>query len=381
MPWKEQTPMSLRQEFVEQALTISEDSSRTFAALCRQFGISRKTGYKWLSRYRQEGLPGLEERSRRPHQSPNRTPPQVEEQIVAVRTAHPAWGGRKIAAFLQRQQVQPVPHPSTITAILRRRGLIDPQEAAKHRPYQRFERGAPNELWQIDFKGPLHLLDGTTVYPLTVLDDHSRYLLAVRLCPAADLEGVVRVLTELFREFGLPDALLKDNGPPWGDGGHERYTAFEVWLIRLNIKPLRSRPYHPQTLGKNERLHRTMQEELIAQAGPWADWETAQAAFAAWREVYNNERPHEALGGAVPADRYSPSSRRWEGDLPPLEFPAHALVRKVDRAGYVYLRGQRYKVGRGLVGESVGLVPGEEPGTWHVYLGSTRLSRLVIREP
>lgn len=230
MPWKEQTLMSLRQEFVERALSISENSTQTFAELCRQFGISRKTGYKWLSR----------------------------------------------------------------------------------------------------------LLDGTTVYPLTVLDDHSRYLLAVRPCPAADPKEVVRVLTELFQEFGLPDALLKDNGPPCGDEGHERYTTFEVWLIRLGIKPLRSRPHHPQTLDKDERLHRTMEEELIAQAGPWEDPESAQAAFAMWREVYNTERPHEALGGAVPADLYRPSSRRWEGDLPPLEFPAQALIRKVDRAGYIF---------------------------------------------
>ncbi|WP_376791287.1 IS481 family transposase, partial [Thermoflexus sp.] len=302
MPWKECTAMSLRAEFVRLAL----QEGANLQALCRRFGISRKTAYKWLQRYHAEGWEGLPDRSRRPHSSPRRSPPALEAAVLEVRQAHPTWGGRKIPnGLLAHGRVAPA-SPNTVTAILRRHGSIDPDEASKHRPWERFEAAAPNALWPMDFQGDFPLEEGGYGHPRTRIDDHSRYLLGLWACPNETQATVRAWWIQAFREYGLPERILVDNGPPWGDGTNHSYTRLTVWWIRLGIRVCHSRPYHPQTLGKDERLHRTLQEEVLEQytGSGLAD---GQEIFTGWRDLYNWERPHEALGMQPPASRYHPS--------------------------------------------------------------------------
>jgi transposase InsO family protein len=350
MPWKVETSMSLRREFVGRA----RQEGANISQLCRGYGISRKTGYKWLGRYAAEGVEGLDERSRRPQRSPRQTPPEIEALVVAARQAHPAWGGRKLKSWLTGQGYAGLPAPSTITAILERQGLIDPAEACQHQPYQRFEMSRPNELWQMDFKGPLRLGNGQVCHPLTVLDDYSRFLVGLRAC--ADEKGVTvqHELTRLFRLYGLPERMLMDNGAPWGDDAETRYTWLTVWLLRLGIGVSHGRPYHPQTQGKDERLHRTLEVALLVDLLV-VDLLGCQGQFDPWRDVYNLERPHEALDLQPPATRYQSSPRPFPETLPPLVYPADLCVRKVDSSGKLSFRGQPYRVGRAFAGLPVGL--------------------------
>ena len=376
MPWQEVTLKEQRFAFVQEALR----GEKTLTALCQAYGISRKTGYKWLHRYQTQGESGLENRSRSPHRRPSRTPPDMEAQVLAVRREHPVWGGRKIAAYLARQGMERVPHPSTITAILRRHGLLGEPQPRK-RVIHRFQADAPNDLWQMDFKAPMLLADGHKYPFLTILDDASRMLLYLRPCQEMTLAVVEQALITTFERYGLPKALLKDNGPPWGTADRQRYTRLEAWMLSYNIRPRRSRPYHPQTLGKDERLHRTLKAELASRLAE-STLEEAVDLAEAWRQMYNEQRPHEALGNRVPAEIYSPSPRPWDGRPPTLVYPAEAQLRKVDPQGYLYFRGQRYRVGRGLAGRVLGLVLREgETDVWDLYLGQERLSRLAIRFP
>src|SRR3984893_8234164 len=259
MPWKDVSIMSQREEFILLAL----HDGANVRQLCRRFSISAKTAYKWLARYAAGGTEALADHSRRPRTTPGQTSAEVEAAVLAVREQHPAWGGRKIRARLQTLGEADVPAASTITAILRRHGLIDPDEAAQHRAFERFEHAAPNDLWQMDFKGHVAMADGRRCHPLTVLDDHSRYAVGLRAC--ADERGptVQEELTKLFRVYGLPRRMLMDNGSPWGDEGGQPYTAFTVWLLRLDVAVSHGRPYHPQTQGKDERFHRTLRAEVL----------------------------------------------------------------------------------------------------------------------
>ncbi len=375
MPWKASTTMSLRQEWVSKAL----EEGANISQLCRDYGISRKTGYKWLKRYAEAGESGLVEQSRRPKSSPCQTAGEVERLIVAAREAHPAWGGRKLKRWLEDQGHTSLPAPSTITAILRRQGQLDPAESLKHQPFQRFEMGAPNELWQMDFKGPFCLEDGQACHPLTVLDDHSRFLVGLRACPDETYLTVQQQLTELFRCYGLPQRMLMDNGSPWGDTGQAPYTRLTVWLLRLGIAVSHGRAYHPQTQGKDERLHRTLKAELLTRS-PLPDLQACQRAFDAWRDVYNLQRPHEALDLRPPVSRFQPSDRPFPETLPPLVYPAEMLVRKVDATGRISLRNRPLRVGKAFCGYPVGLSPDLlTDGVFHVFFGSFEIRILDLR--
>lgn len=226
----------------------------------------------------------------------------MEEAIVNLRGKHPAWGGRKLERRLLDLGLTGVPSASTITTILRRHHLLDPHESAKHKAFCRFERATPNELWQMDYKGEFQLPQGRC-YPLTILDDHSRFAVAVEACHRINKIVTQAALIKIFRRYGLPQQITCDNGSPWGSGGQSYYTALGVWLMRLGISVSHSRPHHPQTQGKDERFHRTLKTEVLRyQHGTTlADW---QHHFDQWRAVYNTERPHEALSMAVPASRY-----------------------------------------------------------------------------
>jgi transposase InsO family protein len=351
--------MSLRKEFV----SMAESSTITFTELCQRFSISRKTGYKWIHRHRRHGEAGLADRSRRPHRIIRRVDPVMEEQIVSIRKAR-RWGARKIQRRLKNLALGPVPACSTITAILHRHGLITEEDPAGRQDWQRFEHPAPNSLWQMDFKAPVHTLCGTA-HPLTVLDDHSRFNLCLYALPDQRGSGVKEKLSDTFSQYGLPNAMVMDNGSPWGLCSEHPYTALSVWLIRLNIRVIHSRAYHPQTIGKNERFHRSLQYELLNNR-QWRDFEHLQHGLQRWRDQYNLERPHDALSLEVPLSRYQPSTRRFPERLPPIEYPDAAYVRKVQDGGLVHFKGGVFRISRAFHGYPVGLIPTTTDGVFHL---------------
>lgn len=376
MPWKEVSTMSLRQEFV----VLAQDDAVCFRDLCRRFGISAKTGYKWRQRYQQGGDAALADRSRRPQRSPGRTAEALEQAVLALRQQHPAWGGRKLRARLQALGHAAVPAASTITEILRRHGQLDPGRAGQPRAFVRFEHPAPNALWQMDFKGHFALGDGSRCHPLTVLDDHSRFALGVRAC--ADEQGttVQQELTALFRVYGLPGRMVMDNGSPWGDDPDNPYTPLTVWLLRLGVRVSHGRPYHPQTQGKDERFHRTLKAEVLRE-GVLGDRAAAQRHFDQWRGIYNLERPHEALGLQVPASRYRPSARPFPEVLPPITYGPGDVVRKVQEGGWFSYRGRDYRVAVAFRGYPIALRAQGGADQWEVWFCHVRLGTIDLKQP
>jgi transposase InsO family protein len=374
MPWKVWTAMSLRQEFVQ----FAGRPDTNVAELCRRYGISRKTGYKWLGRAQAGGAAALADHSRRPHTSPTRTPAVQEAAVIAVRQQHPAWGARKLHRVLRTAASLPssVPAPSTITGILRRHGLLPPPVRA--RTWQRFTAPAPNALWQMDFKGAFATGAGAC-HPLTVLDDHSRFNLCLVAC--ADEQGVTvrQHLTTAFQRYGLPERMLMDNGRPWGYDSTHHWTALTVWLARLDIAVSHGRPYHPQTQGKEERFHRTLRVEVLAAHPAWPNLASCQRAFDAWRPVYNGYRPHESLDMRPPAAVYHPSSRAYPPTLPPIEYAPGDLVRKVQDKGLISFRGKEYAVGTAFRGLPVALRPTATDGQVAVYFCHQQIARLDLR--
>lgn len=372
MSWKEVSIMSERREFV----TLATASEANIRHLCRSFGISSATAYKWLHRFESEGAQGLVDRSRRPQHSPTRTAVEMEETVTQLRAKHPAWGGRKLEKRLLDLGHAGVPRPSTITAILQRHQLLDPKESTKHQAFRRFERAAPNELWQMDFKGDFKLPQGRC-YPLTILDDHSRFAIALQACARNTRNITQAALIQVFRRYGLPDRITCDNGSPWGSRGRYYYTGLGVWLLRLGIGLSHSRPHHPQTQGKDERFHRTLEVEVLRyQLGTTLrQW---QQHFDHWRVVYNTERPHEALSLAVPASRYQPSHRRYPEQLPAIEYGPADMVRKVRRFGHIKYEGREYHVGSAFYGLHVALRPTIMDGLFDVYFCNHKIGKLDL---
>ena len=369
MPWKECSSMSQRAEF----LTLARTPGANKSALCRRFGISRKTGYKLLARCGPDGVELLD-RSRRPHDSPWRTPDHVEARILALRERFPFYGGRQL---LLREGVDRPPAASTITAILDRHGLLPP-ERRRIRDWRSFEHAAPNLLWQMDFKGHFPMSHGRC-HPLTVLDDHSRFCLCLAACSDETGNTVNQRLLPVFERYGLPEHILMDNGAPWGSAGQGMHTRFSAHLIRLGISVWHGRPWHPQTQGKDERFHRTLKLEVLSQRPVWHDLADVQAAFDRWRSQYNLERPHQSLGFDVPVSRYAPSRRELPRLLPPIEYDRDCAVRKVMDNGRIKFQGQRYFVGKAFIGEPVGLRQVGE-ATWDVYYCHQRLVRIDISQ-
>ncbi|HWR67373.1 MAG TPA: IS481 family transposase [Bellilinea sp.] len=374
MPWKENTTMSQKQGFILQA----KGENRNISALCREYGISRKTGYKWLKREAEDGVEGLVEHSRKPHHSPNQTQEHIEERVLAVRKEHPAWGGRKIRKVLLNAGYGQVPAASTITAILHRESRIDPTEAHKHKPYQRFEKERPNELWQMDFKGYFRLEAGGYCHPLTVLDDHSRFLIGLRACANERFETVQTQLIRLFRQFGLPERMLMDNGSPWGDDRNNPYTVLTAWLIRLNIAISHCGPHHPQTQGKDERLHRSLKKEVLRRYS-LTDLDESQLAFDDWWYVYNYQRPHEALGLDYPGSRYQPSSRPYPETLPPVIYMDGDHLRKVDSAGRISFANRVIRVGKAFRGFPVAVRPSVQDGIFQVFFCAQPVAKIDLK--
>jgi transposase InsO family protein len=351
MPWKVTSAMSLRAEL----LSLMRQEGANVSELARRFGVSRKTAYKWANRARGgEGIL-LADLPRRPVSSPAKTAAPVEAQVVALRVEHPAWGGRKLRRRLHDQGVQAVPATSTITGILHRHGLIDGRESAKHQAFQRFEHAAPNDLWQMDFKGHFAMEQGRC-HALTVLDDHSRYALGLEACGDERTQTVRERLTGAFRRYGLPKRMLMDNGSPWGDDGTHPFTPLTVWLLLHGIAISHGRPYHPQTQGKDERFHRTLKAEVLAR-NSFRDLAHCQRHFDAWRDLYNQQRPHEALALEVPASRYRISPRPFPERPPEIEYGPDVHVRKVGHEGWISYQGREYRVPKAFKGYPIGLRP------------------------
>lgn len=373
MPWMERDAMSLRKEFVEQASLPGANIAR----LSQRFNISRTSAYKWLNRVLEDPVQGLHERSRKPKSSPLRTAQPVEERIIELRDEF-HWGGRKLHAVLKREGWIDPPAPSTITSILHRHGRIKAEDSALREAFLRFERSAPNELWQMDFKGHFALLRGRC-HPLTVLDDYSRYALAIRALDNERFISVQDALIVLFRHYGLPWAILSDNGPPWGNQSPDRHTHLTAWWMRLGIQPLHGRPKHPQTQGKDERFHRTLKDELLR----WQrldNLDQCQTHFDTWREIYNHKRPHEALQMQVPISRYRPSPRDYPEALPALDYPS-GLVRKVDTFGCVWFNGKNRRVGKAFTGSPVAIRETQTDGCYDVYYCNFVVKRIDLRIP
>lgn len=364
MPWKkEATVLKLRKEFVNLATRENANMSQ----LCRRFNISRKTGYKWVRRWKAEGDSGLIDRSRRPANSPNKTPDYIEQKVLDTQQTYPEWGAGKLRARMLREvdqgsinlRKEQVPAASTILAILKRHNRWEVPTYGPGQPVAntRFEREQPNQLWQLDFKGEFALLNQQLCYPMTLVDDHSRFNLSLQAFENTQHNTVKSSLIDVFRRYGLCDELLVDNGPPWGSGIRDHnnrpyYTKLGVWLMRLGIRVTHSRPGHPQTHGKNERFNGTLKAELLNHE-QFRDTSHAQQRFDWWRDRYNLERPHQSLDDDVPMDRYQPSWRAYPETLPPVEYNSTDAVRKVNQSGYMSYQGNTYKIGKGFVGQRV----------------------------
>jgi len=369
MPWRTHTPMSQKLEFV----VLASRAGLAFTELCRRFGVSRKTGYKWLTRYKVGGQAALAERSRRPHRSPRQVVPVVAQAVIALRQ-ETTWGARKLRQRLLAQGHAAVPAASTCTAILRRADLLKKERAAA--PLQRFERPLPNDLWQMDHKGHFATQCGQRCHPLTVLDDHSRFNLVLDAAGNERAPTVQTALTAAFERYGLPEAILCDNGGVWGritsTTGH---SPLSIWLLRLGVRVLHGRPYHPQTQGKEERFHRTLKAELLNRH-TWRDLAHCAAEFPRYRQRYNHERPHDALDGQTPASHYRVSVRRMPAALPPLEYP-QMEVRIVRAKGVITFRGQSWYIGEAFTALPVGLRPSPQAdGQYEVYFSFFKLGVL-----
>jgi transposase InsO family protein len=302
----------------------------------------------------------------------------MEAKVLGVRSEYPAWGGRKIKRVLEDEKLEGVPAGSTITAILRRHEQIDAQEAQKHKPFQRFERAQPNELWQMDFKGYFALSSGGYCHPLTVLDDHSRFLLGLKACPNETFLTVQTQLSAIFEQFGLPERMLMDNGSPWGDDRENPYTILTTWLLRLDIATSHGRPRHPQTQGKNERLNRTLLDEVISRHS-MATLQESQSAFDQWWQVYNYIRPHEALQLDTPAIHYQPSPRPFPKILPPITYDPDDLIRKVDEKGQISFHNHSFRVGKAFRHLPVALRPADTDGIFDIFFSKQKVAQISLR--
>jgi transposase InsO family protein len=369
LPWSQITVVDQREEFVR----LARQPGSNISELCRRFGISRKTGYKWLAR------DSFADQSRRPGSSPKRTVEAIEAKVLQLRDESPAWGGRKIARVLQRDEGIELA-PSTVTSVLHRHGRISERASQAATPWQRFEHGAPNCLWQIDFKG--HFATAAQrCHPLTVLDDHSRFSVVLQALADEQRGSVQPVLQRAFERFGLPDRINADNGNPWANQAQGGLTKLAVWMIRLGIRVSYSRPFHPQTNGKDERFHRTLKAEVLARHS-FADLADAQRHFARWRHVYNFVRPHEALALETPASRYRPSRRAMPKTLPTIEYLAGDLVRKVQQGGWFSVQGKDFRTSKALAGQPIACRPlSEHDGTFAVFFCHQKLEEISLKDP
>jgi len=376
MPWRETRPMDQRMQFIADYLR----QSLSMTELCELYGVSRKTGYKWIERYLAQGPQGLEDQSRRPGSHPNQTPEEIVESVVEVRQRHPTWGGKKILTVLEKRHAEWVlPARSTVCEILNRKGLVPKKRRRRvigHPGKPSSQVLVPNDLWCVDFKGQFKTGDGIYCYPLTVTDDYSRYLLGCQGLTGTSVAEAKPVFARLFKEYGLPTRIRSDNGVPFATTTLARLSALSAWWVRLGILPELIEPGKPQQNGRHERMHKTLKAE--ATRPPGANRQAQQRKFNHFRQEFNEERPHEALDMATPGSIYVPSRREMPDRLPPLEYPDRFEVRYVSGNGGIRWNKGWVNVSSTCIGEYVGLEEIDD-GVWNVYFGPLKLGRLLER--
>ena len=366
LPWRETSAEAERLRFIGRWAA----GETPLAELCRQFGISRKTAYKLIGRYQAHGQEGLRDRSRAPQRHPNATPRELAERIIEAKRARPTWGPKKIVAWLRFSQPGVAwPAPSTAGGILDRAGLVKRRKRRRRaslwdQPCT--QARTPNEVWSIDLKGWFRTGDGTRIDPLTAQDAASRYLLVCHGLEHPSGAQVKRVLERAFREYGLPQVIRTDNGPPFASVGLGSLSPLSAWWVKLGIVPERSQPGHPEQNGRIERLHRTLKAETASP--PRADRRRQQRAFDHFQHCYNTERPHEALGQRPPALLYAPSFRPYPARLGSTEYGAGITVRRVRSNGEIKWKGDLVYVSKALQGELIGLFQQDERA-WSVHFG------------
>lgn len=378
MPWKEVKPMDEKVFFIADSLREID----SFSQLCQRYGISRKTGYKWLARYREQGADGLSERSRRPLSCADTTPFVVQQAILEMRGIGCAPPGpKKLQVLLAaRFSSDLIPSKTTIYNILKRAGQIEPQRRRRRvaaRPCTLTRAETPNALWSADYKGQFKTRDGHWCYPLTIMDHASRYLLRCHGLPGTSFDGARNVFEHLFRECGLPDRLRTDNGAPFASIGVGGLSRLSLWWVRLGILPERIDPGRPQQNGRHERMHRTLKQAVTHP--PAQALRQQQTLFNQFQREYNAERPHEGLGQRTPASCYAASPRIYPERLPELEYPNWYRCQKVSANGVMYCLGRRVYVGYLLSGQWMGLETVTD-GEWDVYFGPLRLGHFNERD-
>jgi putative transposase len=376
MPWRERSPMDERVQF------ISDYQRHLFSVteLCDRFGISRKTGYKWIARYAAAGTAGLTERSSRPHQSPQSTAAAVGKAIVALRKRYPTWGGKKILAVLrEREPTWALPAVSTANDILKRAGLVTARRRRRplgHGGYHATPVTVPNHVWTADFKGQFRTGDAQLCYPLTICDAYSRYVLRCDALAAPTTADTLIRFRWAFAEYGLPQRIRTDNGEPFAAASLGRLSRVSVWWIRLGVTPELIAPASPHQNGAHERMHRTLKAETTRP--PARTRVGQQHRFRAFRRRYNAERPHEALRQQPPARLYTASPRPLPTTLEPLVYPGHWEIRRVHQPGVMSWHSRNIVVSTVLIGDEIGLEPIDD-GEWDLHFGPIRLGRFDER--
>ncbi len=377
MPWLETSPVEQRERFIA-------DHRRglyTMTELCARYGISRKSGYKWLERFEERGRAGLHDRSRAPHHCPHRISREVAQLICAARRAHPSWGPEKLLDWLKPQYPRVAwPAISTAGDLLARRRLV--KKRRRRRPHHHpgvipLTTHAPNDLWTADFKGHFRTRDGIYCYPLTIADQHTRYLLACQGLRSTKGLPVRAVFEQAFRAYGLPSAIRTDNGVPFATTGVHGLSQLNVWWMRLGIQHQRILPAHPQQNGAHERMHKTLKAEAIRP--PRGTLAAQQRAFNTFRALYNDERPHETLGGRPPGAFYRPSPRAYPDKLPLIDYPGHFLVKRITNAGTFRFKKRLLFIANALKQHHIGLEEVDN-GIWSIYFCRVLLARLDERD-
>ena len=367
MPWEHKTVEEKRTEFAKRA-----ETTKNFSALCDEYGITRRIGYKWVARA-QNGE-SMSDRSRAPKTVSNKTNEDMEQSIVALRAENPGWGGKKLRKVMENEGYTGLPCAKTYGNILKRNGCILPEESRKHKAYQRFERETCNELWQTDFKGDFLLGDNSRCYPLTIIDDHSRFLIGS--IPKPNQRDIIDDFRMAFVAYGKPGSILSDNGGTFR-GRNGGFVGFERWLMEHDIQPIHGRVRHPQTQGKVERLHGTLDTELLNHRH-FFDLQEAAEAFAEWRQKYNNVRPHEALDMRCPAQAYVPGDRVYRDEVPPYEYSGEHKVIKVNSWGYARFAGFQAYLSEAFINQFVEFRANPLGGSWIACFRNFRIAEFDI---
>lgn len=374
MPWKEQRLETMREEFVKRVLLHEKSKSE----LCKEYGISRPTGNKWIARYLADE--SMSDQSRAPKTTPHKTKSETEAMIVAYRKEYPAIGAVKIHRMLTNEGFTGLPSARTINSILKRNGLIAKEASQAATPLQRFEKAYPNEMWQADFKGHFLMKNGVRCHPLNILDDCSRFNICCYPLLSETYAEVRPQMERLFMEYGMPFSFLCDNGNPWGTAQSTGYTRFEVWLMELGVLTLHGRIRHPQTQGKDERFNGSFTREFL-KYNQIEDLNDAVQKLAKYRDFYNNKRPHFAIDLDVPVSKYSPSTRKYPERIFEWEYPADCKLHTVKETGYVTIRGQGYFLSEAFGGKQIAVRESDKGnGLLNLYFRQFKIGQIDVEK-